>query len=128
MARAPDPGALTHRAGEGTGQEPGMLLFHPMQAVTAATFASLTSHGLVLVDFRADWCHPCSDLVPALNALEAGIPGLVILTVDVDREKDLAKQQGVRAIPALHLYREGRCEAVRVGVGTEAELRQHFHL
>lgn len=99
-----------------------------MQVASAATFAALTGNGLVLVKFGATWCQPCVSITPVLLSLEKSVPGLRVVTVDVDHDRPLAVSQGVRAIPAIHLLRDGNRVAEHAGIVTETDLRAKFKL
>ena len=75
----------------------------------SSDFTGLTSSGLVLVDFYADWCPPCRELSPELVRLAEDAPDdLLILKINVDHHGELAREHGVRSIPHLVLLREGR--------------------
>ena len=68
-----------------------------------------TSGQLVVVDFYADWCGPCRQLGPALEALVGEYNGKVLLgKVNVDQNTDLAGQQQVRSIPDVRFYKNGK--------------------
>lgn len=63
----------------------------------------------VLVDFYADWCGPCKVMAPVLDELAADRTGrLLIAKVDTDRAPQLSAELGIRGIPTLILYRDGR--------------------
>lgn len=56
----------------------------------------------VILDFYATWCRPCKMLAPELKALQKEYNGkLVIYKIDVDKEPQLAKFFGVKAMPTL---------------------------
>ena len=106
----------------------GMLLSCLMQPATAESFSALTARGLVLVKYWADWCHPCQQIAPAVEALAASVPGLQLVAVNVDECRDLAKARGVRSIPALHLYRDGEPVSIHTGLADAEQIRQRLGL
>jgi thioredoxin 2 len=63
----------------------------------------------VLVDFYADWCGPCKVMAPLLDDLAAARAGeLLVAKLDTDREPELSARFGIRGIPTLILFRDGR--------------------
>lgn len=80
-----------------------------MLQLTDATFetAVLQSSQPVVVDFYADWCAPCKALAPRLDALEAETAGVVFAKANID-DTDLAQKYGVRGIPTLIVFKDGK--------------------
>jgi len=83
--------------------------------VTADNFKEVTSSGLVLVDFYADWCGPCKMLTPVLEELANETADAKIVKVNVDDARELAIEFGVSSIPHLTLLKDGKVVQHDVG-------------
>ena len=63
----------------------------------------------VLVDFWAEWCGPCKQLAPTISEIAQNNEGkLDVVKVDVDANRDLAVQYGIRSIPTLMIFNKGK--------------------
>lgn len=63
---------------------------------------------VTVVDFYADWCGPCKALAPTLEELQAKFGDkLRIVKVNVDENRELAVEYGVRGIPSLQFFKNG---------------------
>lgn len=83
----------------------------------------LEDHSLVVVDFYADWCGPCQMLAPMLERVAGDVPA-VIAKVDTEALPTLAQQYGVRGLPTLILFEDGKPAEQLVGMQEESRLRQ----
>ncbi|BAT71413.1 thioredoxin [Thermosulfidibacter takaii ABI70S6] len=71
----------------------------------------------VLVDFWATWCAPCRMIAPVIDAIAEEYEGrLKVGKVNVDENSQLAIRYGIRAIPTLILFKEGKVVEQLVGV------------
>ncbi len=68
--------------------------------------AVVADSGVVLVDFHAEWCGPCQMLAPVVTAVAADSPATVA-KVDIDRNRQIAMEYGVRSVPTLLLFADG---------------------
>ncbi len=91
--------------------------------LTKDNFDSITSSGLVLVDFWATWCGPCRMQAPILDQLDEKLGDKVkVCKVDVDDEPAIAQRFGVFSIPTLVAFRNGEMINKEVGVHTLEQL------
>lgn len=80
-----------------------------MQQYKGEDFQELVSNdGLVLVDFYATWCGPCKMLMPVLEQISSEQPETPFIKLDIDEYRKQAIDTGIRAVPTLVLYKNGK--------------------
>ena len=83
----------------------------------------LNSKGLVLVDFWAEWCGPCRQLGPILEAIDEEMGNDVkIYKMNVDDSPETASQFGIRSIPTMFLFKDGKQVDTKVGLNTQSTI------
>jgi thioredoxin 1 len=91
-----------------------------IKELSDANFQAQVKNGVTLVDFWAPWCMPCKMMAPVLNetAEELG-NSAKIGKLDVDSNRAASAKYGVRSIPTLILFKNGKEVNRFVGVKTK---------
>ncbi|MEM9604384.1 MAG: tetratricopeptide repeat protein [Pseudomonadota bacterium] len=78
----------------------------------------------VLVDFWADWCEPCKQVMPALEKLaDEGQGAFVLAKCNADENQNICAQIGIRSLPTGLLFSQGQPVDQFMGAQPEGELR-----
>jgi thioredoxin 1 len=79
----------------------------------------------VLVEFYADWCGPCKVVGPLVEELAQELKGkALVIRINVDEDPKLAREHGVRGIPAFIAYKNGKETGREVGAIPKERMRQ----
>lgn len=79
----------------------------------------------VIVDFYGVWCGPCKLVKPIFERIAKNKTGEVqMYTMDVDKNKELAIELGIRAIPTIKSFNSGNVVDTKVGMIHEVQLNE----
>lgn len=96
-----------------------------MEVITDTDFETLVkdSKTPVLVDFFATWCGPCRQLTPVLEELSTEFQDKIkIVKMDIDESPNTPNQFGVRGIPTLMVFKDGKLADAKVGAFPKSAL------
>jgi thioredoxin 1 len=87
--------------------------------------AAVKDNPLLIVDCYADWCGPCKAVAPIIESLAEEYAGKVAFAkVDVDNSPQSSMQYGIRAIPTLLFFKNGKLADQQVGALPKHALKQ----
>jgi thioredoxin 2 len=87
------------------------LVNSPIEVGNAADFdsATLTSSVPIVVDFWAAWCGPCRMVAPEIEKVAEHLAGkALVLKVDTDAVTELSSRFGIRSIPTIAVFHQGK--------------------
>jgi thioredoxin 1 len=83
----------------------------------------LKSSEPVVVDFWAEWCGPCLMIGPSLEEIASEMKGKVkIAKLNIDENPAVASKLGIRSIPTLMMFKDGKLAAQKTGAAPKSEL------
>jgi thioredoxin 2 len=103
-----------------------LLPGHPVQ-LDDATFDRFIerSHIPVVVDFWAEWCGPCKMMAPAYEQAATRLePDAILAKLDTERAPRVAARFGIRSIPTLVFFKQGREVARQAGAMSLPQIEQ----
>ena len=81
--------------------------------------------GPIVVDFWAEWCGPCRAISPALEEISKSLEGRVdIVKVNIDDNPVTPQSYGVRGIPTLLIFKDGKVVAEKIGALPKSQLER----
>ncbi|MDH3914899.1 MAG: thioredoxin [Chromatiales bacterium] len=98
-----------------------------LQSVTEQSFKAdvLDAERPVLIDFYADWCAPCRMITPMVEQLAEEFAGRVeFRKADLDQIPRVAARFGVRSLPTLMLFKDGKPQESLVGAVAKPTVSQ----
>lgn len=89
------------------------------------TFQHKIASGVALVDFWAEWCQPCKIQGPIVSSLADETDNKAkICKLDVEKNKKIAAKYGIKNIPTIIIYKNGKEVERLVGLKTKAILKK----
>ena len=97
-----------------------------MTVITEQNFAEIVAaNKSLMIDFWATWCGPCRMLAPTVDAIASEYEGKVAVgKCDVDDAQELAIQLGIRNIPTLVFFKDGKVVDRLVGLVSKQEIEK----
>ena len=93
--------------------------------ITDATFEDEVLHSTqpILVDYWAEWCGPCKMIAPILDEVSVSYEGkLKVAKMNVDENREIPGKFGIRGIPTLMLFKDGKLAATKVGALSKSQM------
>ncbi len=92
--------------------------------ITDANFEQevINSNKPVVVDFWAAWCGPCQMIAPIIEEVAKEHPEWKIGKLDVDKSMSVAQRYGIRSIPTIAIFRDGKIFDTIIGFVPKEEL------
>jgi thioredoxin 1 len=100
-----------------------------VRTVTDESFAAEVEHNLrpVIVEYWAEWCPPCKQISPVLDAIALEQDGAVdVVKLNVDENPETARKFSVLQIPTLSLFAGGHLVKQVIGARSKAALLREF--
>ena len=86
----------------------------------------LGENSAVVLDFYAQWCAPCRQLMPTLTDISENTENVVFCKVNVDDNGTIAAKYGVRSIPTVKYIKNGEVVDTTVGAIPKQQILEHL--
>ena len=86
----------------------------------------LSKNSAVVLDFYAQWCAPCRQLMPVLTEISEDMKNIVFCKINVDDNSEIASKYGVRSIPTVKYIKNGDVVDTSVGAMPKQKILEHL--
>ena len=88
--------------------------------MNTSDFKKLTSKGIYVVDFYAEWCGPCKMLSPVFQEVETNLSNVAsFIKINIDNHIDIAQEYQISTIPTILVLKNGNIEERMVGFNSK---------
>ena len=112
-------GAIIANTGGTKGKKEGKV-----KILNTDNFDDYIKKGLTVVDFWATWCAPCRVQGPIIEDLSKEMKNVKFGKLDVDHNREVAQRYGIRAIPTLIIFKDGKVVDKIVGLHQKEDLKK----
>jgi len=84
----------------------------------------ISTPGIIVVDFFADWCGPCKSLARTLEELSEELDSVKFVKINVEDCDSVAEKFGIRNVPTLIIFKDGEMKKKSVGSIPKDKIKQ----
>jgi thioredoxin 1 len=107
-----------------TQQKSNSNISSPIMLTDSNFNQSVEKYPLLVVDFWAPWCGPCRMVSPILEQLASELAGKVVFgKLNVDENPRIASTFGIRSIPTISIFKNGRAIDGFVGAASKSQMQ-----
>jgi thioredoxin 1 len=87
-------------------------------------FYSVIEKGYAIVDFWAPWCGPCRNFGPTFEKVSEEFDDVKFFKLNTDEDQEVAGNLGIRSIPTVIMFKDGKQVDIKVGGLSEMKLTE----
>jgi thioredoxin 1 len=107
-----------------TQQKSNSNISSPIMLTDSNFNQTVEKYPLIVVDFWAPWCGPCRMVSPLLEQLASELAGKVVFgKLNVDENPRIASTFGIRSIPTISIFKNGRAIDGFVGAASKSQMQ-----